>query len=240
MSATNRQRVLSYGIAAAGVILAGLSHWWLVPLIGESPPVRLMLVVAVTGSAWLGGLGPGLFATVMGLIAIVAADDVPGNLASLFTRLWRFGSLALLITGVFAGLHAYRRRAEMRERAYLHSESRYRRLVEAAGEGIWAIDRDGQTTYANPRMGEILGVPPDRLVGRPVTDFLVDPRDDPWSWLDPPEGPLAWHEVRLHGGNADGDGAIRDAIATARPIEPDEVLDAGAVRRRWPTSRRAG
>ena len=228
MSATNRQRLLSYGIAAAGVILAGSSHWWLVPLIGESPPVRLMLVIAVTGSAWLGGLGPGLFATIMGLIAIVAANDVPGDMASLLTRLWRFGSLALLITLVFARLHAQRRRAEMRERAYLHSQGRYRRLVEAAGEGIWAIGREGKIAYANPRMGEILGIPPDRLVGRPVTDFLVDPRDDPRSWPDPSEGPLAWHEVRLRGGDAAGDGAIRDAIATARPIEPDEALDADA------------
>src|SRR5271156_2507500 len=76
MSATGRQLGLSYGIAAAGVIVAGLAHWWLVPLIGDSPPVRLMLVVVVTCSAWLGGLGPGLFATAMGLIAIVVAHDI--------------------------------------------------------------------------------------------------------------------------------------------------------------------
>jgi PAS domain S-box-containing protein len=228
MSATSRQLVLSYGIAAVGVILAGSSHWWLVPLIGDSPPVRLMLVVAVTGSAWLGGLGPGLFATAMGLIAIVAADDAPGDLGSLLTRLWRFGSLGLLITGLFAALHAHRRRAEMREREFFHSELRYRRLVETTGEGIWAIDRDGRTAYANPRMGEILGVSPDRLVGRPITDFVVDPRDDPRTWLDPPEGPLIWHEVRLRGDHAGGDRAIRDTIATVRPIGPDEAVDVGA------------
>ena len=54
-------------------------------------------------------------------------------------------------------MHAQRRRAEQRERAYLRSEGRYRRLVEAAAEGIWAIGKDGRTTYANPRLGEILG-----------------------------------------------------------------------------------
>ncbi len=174
MSKTGRNLVFSYGIAAAGVLLAGLSHWWLVPMTGESPPVRLMLVIVVTVSAWLGGLGPGLFATALGLIAIVAANDAPDDPASLLTRLWRFGSLGLLLTLVFAGLHAQRRRAEAKEREYFRSEGRYRRLVEAAREGIWAIGRDGQTVYANARMGEILGVAPDRLRGRSLSDFLVD------------------------------------------------------------------
>ena len=79
MSVTVRQSVTSYLIAAVGVGLAGLSPWWLTPLIGDTPPMRLMLVVVVGISAWLGGLGPGLFATVMGLLAIVAANDAPGD-----------------------------------------------------------------------------------------------------------------------------------------------------------------
>ena len=63
MSMINRHPVMSYLIATAGVVLAGLSPWWLTPLIGDTPPMRLMLVVVVGISAWLGGLGPGLFAT---------------------------------------------------------------------------------------------------------------------------------------------------------------------------------
>ena len=59
MSMINRHPVMSYLIAAAGVVLAGLSPWWLTPLIGDTPPMRLMLVVVVGISAWLGGLGPG-------------------------------------------------------------------------------------------------------------------------------------------------------------------------------------
>ena len=61
MSVINRHPVMSYLIAAAGVVLAGLSPWWLTPLTGDTPPMRLMLVVVVGVSAWLGGLGPGLF-----------------------------------------------------------------------------------------------------------------------------------------------------------------------------------
>src|SRR5947209_7189900 len=73
MSGARCRLVLSYGIAAAGVVAAGTSPWWLSPLTGETPPMRLMLVLVVTAAAWLGGLGPGLLATAMGLGAIVLA-----------------------------------------------------------------------------------------------------------------------------------------------------------------------
>jgi two-component system CheB/CheR fusion protein len=219
MSATNRHTVLSYGIAVAGVVLAGLSHWWWDPLIGGTPPMRLLLVVVVTASAWLGGIGPSLCATVLGLIAIVVMDDAPEDPASLITRLVRFGSLALLITVLFEALHASRRRAETKEQQYRHSESRYRRLVETTAEGLWAIDGAGWTTYANPRMGEMLGVPPAQLNGRHLKDFLADGGDVPGSCSEAPNGPPAWHEVRLRR----DDGTVRYALVTTRPIGPDEV-----------------
>jgi PAS domain S-box-containing protein len=226
MSATSHHVILSYLIAAAGVLVAGLSPWWLSPLINNSPPMRLILVAVVTCTAWLGGKGPGLFATTAGLCAIVVADDIPGDATSLLTRLWRFGSLALLITVLFEGMHAQRRRVALKEQEYLRSEGRYRHLIETAGEGIWALDRDGRTVYANPRLGEILGVPPDRLVGRPLVDFLVDAGSDPRNWRDPSEGTPVWHEVRLRGSG----GAVRDAVATARPIGPDDALGGGGRR----------
>ena len=106
MSVINRYPVMSYVIAAAGVALAGFSPWWLTPVIDDTPPMRLMLVVVVGVSAWLGGLGPGLLATVMGLLTIIIANDVPGNPSELFSRLIRFGSLGILLSLLFKGLHA--------------------------------------------------------------------------------------------------------------------------------------
>ncbi|MFI5460343.1 MAG: PAS domain S-box protein [Isosphaerales bacterium] len=219
MAVTIHRLVLSYGIAAAGVVLAGLSHWWLAPLIGDSPPVRLLLVVVVMASAWIGGLGPGLFATGLGLLAIVAANDAPADLGSLLTRLVRFGSLGLLITVLFKGLHAARHRAELKDQEYRRSEGRYRRLVETAGEGIWAFDLDGRTTYANPRLGEMLGAPPGELIGRQLSEFLAGDEDAPPTWSDVATGAPTCQEVRLLG----SDGAVRNAVVTTRPIGPDEV-----------------
>ena len=207
-----------YLIAAAGVVLAGLSRWWLTPLIGDSPPMRLMLVVIVGAAAWLSGFGPALFATILGLLAIVLANDAPGDWPTLWTRLWRFGSLAVLISVLFKWLNQSRRQAEAREQEFLRSEARYRRLIETAGQGIWVINQAGRTTYANPRLGEILGIPPARLIGMALNEILVDDSAS-WNAADTQPDPFAWHEVRLHGGG----GRICHAIVTSRAIGPDEM-----------------
>jgi PAS domain S-box-containing protein len=209
----------SYGIATVGVILAGLKSLWFGPLVGNTPPVRLLLVIVVTVSAGLGGLGPGLYATALGLVAIVAGNDAPGDWPTLFTRLSRFGSLALLITGLFHGLHVSCRRAATREGQFRLSEGRYRRLVETASEGIWATDGDGRTTYANPRLGEMLGTSPARMIGRPLREFLVDTGDAPAGWPDALACQTVRCEVHLRG----DDGVTRHAIVTARPVGSDEV-----------------
>jgi PAS domain S-box-containing protein len=218
MQLTIRRLVLSYAIATAGVVLAGLSHWWLAPLIGDTPPVRLLLVAVVMASAWIGGLGPGLFATALGLLVIVAANDAPGDIPSLVIRLVRFGALALVLTFLFTALHASRYRAEIKEQEYRRSEGRYRRLVETAGEGIWAFDIEGRTTYANPRLGEILGVAPAELVGRRLKEFLADDDDSPQTSSGVAHGAATCQEVRLKGVG----GSRRNAIVTARAIGPDD------------------
>jgi PAS domain S-box-containing protein len=51
------------------------------------------------------------------------------------------------------------------------SEEKYRQLVELAQEGIWAIDADGNTTYANPRMTGIFGYSPEEMMGRHLFSF---------------------------------------------------------------------
>jgi PAS domain S-box-containing protein len=218
MSVSFRKSTTGYLIAIVGVVLAGVSPWWLTPLIGDSPPMRLMLVAVVGAAAWIGGLYPGLLATILGILAIVLANDAPADWSRLAIRLARFGSLALLISFLFKGLHSSRRRAELKEQECRRSEGRYRRLIETAGQGIWVIGSDGRTSYANPRLGEILGIPPSRLIGRPLDEILVDDAAS-WSGSEAHPDPFIWHEVRLRG----GDGLVRHAIVTSRAVGPDEV-----------------
>ncbi len=227
MSMINRHPVMSYLIAAAGVVLAGLSPWWVTPLTGDTPPMRLMLVVVVGISAWLGGLGPGLFATAMGLVAIVFANDAPGDWATLSSRLIRFGMPSVAMSVLFKWLHLSRHRAEIKDQEFRRSEGRYRRLIETAGQGIWVINGNGRTSYANPRLGEILGMPPPQMIGRPLGEFLVDD-DASWSGSEDQPDPFAWHEVRLRG----ADGAVRHAIITSQRVEPDSFPAASHIVRK--------
>ena len=54
------------------------------------------------------------------------------------------------------------------------SEDRYRRIVDTAQEGVWAIDFEKRTTYVNQRMADILGYNIEEMLGRPVFDFCGD------------------------------------------------------------------
>ena len=59
-----------------------------------------------------------------------------------------------------------------REGALRESEERYRRIVETAVEGIWLVDAEGRTTFANRALSEMLGYPSAELRGRLLFDFM--------------------------------------------------------------------
>jgi len=58
------------------------------------------------------------------------------------------------------------------EQALRDSEERFRRIVEIAAEGIWIVDGDGRTTFVNQRMSDLLGYPPEEMMGRTYFDFM--------------------------------------------------------------------
>ena len=58
------------------------------------------------------------------------------------------------------------------DEALRKSEQKYRQLVQQLQEGIWAIDKDANTTYVNPRMAEMIGYSTDELQGKPMFAFM--------------------------------------------------------------------
>src|SRR5438477_609320 len=52
-------------------------------------------------------------------------------------------------------------------RALRAEQENYRQILDTSLEGVWKIDRDGQTLFVNNRMAEILGVTVEDLVGQP-------------------------------------------------------------------------
>lgn len=47
-----------------------------------------------------------------------------------------------------------------------------RQVVAGLAEGIWGIDRDGVTVFANAAIGGIMRIAPEAMLGHPFTDFF--------------------------------------------------------------------
>ncbi|MFA4877896.1 MAG: PAS domain S-box protein [Methanoregula sp.] len=60
-----------------------------------------------------------------------------------------------------------------REQALRASREQYRRIVETANEGIWALDSGFVTTFANQKLAEMLNYPAEEIVGHPITEFMA-------------------------------------------------------------------
>ncbi len=54
------------------------------------------------------------------------------------------------------------------------SEAKFRGIVETAQEGIWVVDINWCTTLANATMGRMLGVRPEGMIGKPITEYMDD------------------------------------------------------------------
>jgi diguanylate cyclase (GGDEF)-like protein/PAS domain S-box-containing protein len=59
------------------------------------------------------------------------------------------------------------------EQALRAGEEQYRRIVETAHEGIWIVDADGNTTFVNSQMAEMLGCSPAELIGTTAISHLT-------------------------------------------------------------------
>ncbi|HEX9019872.1 MAG TPA: PAS domain S-box protein [Nitrospirota bacterium] len=62
--------------------------------------------------------------------------------------------------------------AKMAKEALEKSEKRYRLLIENLQEGIWLIDTDGNTTFANQSMAQMLGYSIEEMLGRNLLSFM--------------------------------------------------------------------
>jgi len=54
------------------------------------------------------------------------------------------------------------------------SEAKYRRIVDTAREGIWALGVDDRTEFINARMAQMLDRSAEDLLGRPMSHFVLE------------------------------------------------------------------
>ncbi|MGB8991265.1 MAG: PAS domain S-box protein [Desulfobaccales bacterium] len=58
------------------------------------------------------------------------------------------------------------------EESLRRSQENYRRLSKTANEGIWILNAENNTTYANPKIAEMLGYTPEEMVGMSFFHFM--------------------------------------------------------------------
>jgi PAS domain S-box-containing protein len=99
------------------------------------------------------------------------------------------------------------------------SDERYRRIVETTHEGIWVVDTEHRTTFANGRMAAMLGTTVAEMQGRSLFDFIddADREKAQASLASRRDGQVEHHRFRFR--RADG-GEVWADLAT------DPMLDA--------------
>ena len=119
------------------------------------------------------------------------------------------------------------RRALLDKEALRESAERYRLIVETAAEGVWQIDEDEVTTFVNPRLAEILGLPMEEIVGRSAYDFIAPEQ----------HANAAANAETLRGGGScqferrfvRADGAYVDALVSTSPMMSADGSHCGSL-----------
>jgi two-component system cell cycle sensor histidine kinase/response regulator CckA len=159
-----------YALAPLTVVAITVLRYALNPQLGTRS-VYTFYVLSVAGSAYHGGLGPGLLALALSAAVgtyLFASPDhrlAPGSVTD-----WI--SLTIYLVTGFIIIQLIARERAARARSQL-SETRYRELVETSQDLVWSVGLDGRVTFASQSGTQsILGYDASDLIGRPWVDFV--------------------------------------------------------------------
>jgi two-component system CheB/CheR fusion protein len=156
-------RLLRYGVAVIAVGLATLLGLYLRPFSYTTP--FLFFYPAVIIAVWIGGLKPGLLATVLASVSAnffflapynAFSTDVANLLRTFFFGL-TFASICWLADLARKNLHSEAVAAkELAEKTL----AQFRANIDSMSEGMYVVDTDGKRLLTNPAYFRILGFDP--------------------------------------------------------------------------------
>ncbi|MEW5797514.1 MAG: PAS domain S-box protein [Bacteroidota bacterium] len=167
-SKTNPPMIVRYGSAVAAVMATLIVSFFM----NETQHVSvyyILFLCAVFFASWFGGLGPGVVATLLSVLAIdyyflsqaYSSDDKQGRIFHLILF-----SLAALFMSVVNG--APSRSSKSFHRTLHDEEESFRAFVENASDQIIRYDRAFRRTYVNPAVAKAYGVPRESFIGTVV------------------------------------------------------------------------
>jgi PAS domain S-box-containing protein len=173
----HRSLLARYIIAVAAVTLSLGITYSIEPLRSQSQTILFFAAVVV--SAWFGGAGPGLLASILSVLAIDYFFLEPVGMVRMqfpnFVRLAVF----LLVAVQISWLTAARRR---KEDALIESEERFRIMADSAPVMIWLSGPDKQRTYFNKGWLDFTGREIEQELGDGWTEGIHP--DDLQHFLD--------------------------------------------------------
>ncbi len=181
-------RWLAYGVALALVVAMLMVRLALGEVVGEQP-MLVLFTLPIAVAALVGGLGPGLLATVAAalLTSFFVIDPVGSLWIGTGTDLFQWGLLignGLLVSVLSDALHRSRQRDRLRLRevaavneALQRSQAHAQRLFDDAPVAMALSGREGQWVAVNRRFQALFAAPQ----GRPwsLDDWWVQAYPDP-------------------------------------------------------------
>ncbi len=174
-AADERGKVLRYGLAPTCVALALAARALLVPILHDNS-LFLYFVPAVLISAGVGGLGPGLLATAL---SIVAAYFVLAT-ASALTNLALVNGIAFAVIGIGGSwggelLRRDRRRANLMARETLARQAHLQSILDTVPEAMIVIDENGIMQSFSSAAERLFGYSTAEAVGQNVKILMPAP-----------------------------------------------------------------
>jgi two-component system, LuxR family, sensor kinase FixL len=175
LPATERGLILRYGLAPTTVALALAAHALLAPILHDDT-VFLYFIPPVLLTAGIGGLGPGLLATALSL---VAAFFLLGNSSVISTSALGNGAAFTIIgIGVSWGgelLHRSRRRAGIMTRDARAREAHLQSILDTVPEAMIVIDERGVMQSFSSAAERLFGCQAAEVIGRNVSILMPTP-----------------------------------------------------------------
>ncbi|MDR3634029.1 MAG: PAS domain S-box protein [Isosphaeraceae bacterium] len=182
-----------YGLALLCLATGALVY--VIPGVAETPGTLVLIwVLLILGSAGLGGFGPGLLTTALGVLACTGTNQSSGHVL----RDALFAVVGITISGLVGSLQRLRRRANI-------PAETFSAILRASVDHIYVLDRQGRYLYVSEGAARVLGRKPEEMIRRTWRELGLSPEVMvPFDALR--ESVLLWNEPRT--GESDFDGAM--------------------------------
>src|SRR5437763_1264293 len=168
--------LLPYAVAVGGAVLAFGVRLLLGRMLGDRLPY-ILFFPPIALSAHLGGLRPGLLATVLGAVGVTYFLLTPTFSLADYGLVDAFGLTLYLVTGVVISalnesLHRSRRRVTAAAVKLRAADARSRVTLTSIGDAVIVADLNGRVTFINPVAEALTGWAADQAVGQPLDVVL--------------------------------------------------------------------